>query len=210
MEYGTQLPFMLGGALYGHSGLNPHGIPFYHQSLRPGRRHDNDPTLALRSPLLDEFRANKSRKWELRVSAVVVDLHIITNVAEQDIFGYIVEFSGDQHGSRFIQQRLETATSEEKQIVFDEIVPDSALQLIQDVFGNYVSRTISSICIYLISARSSKSCSSMGRKCRRLCLPTPWKAISSRCHCKCMAVALYKRYDCNIPNVVPLTTFIGH
>ena len=56
----------------------------------------------------------------------------------QDIFGYIVEFSGDQHGSRFIQQKLETATSEEKQIVFDEIVPDSALQLIQDVFGNYV------------------------------------------------------------------------
>lgn len=56
----------------------------------------------------------------------------------QDIYGYIVEFSGDQHGSRFIQQKLETATSEEKQGVFDEIVPDNALQLIQDVFGNYV------------------------------------------------------------------------
>ena len=56
----------------------------------------------------------------------------------QDIFGYIVEFSGDQHGSRFIQQKLETASTEEKQIVFDEIVPDNALQLIQDVFGNYV------------------------------------------------------------------------
>ena len=57
----------------------------------------------------------------------------------QDIFGYIVEFSGDQHGSRFIQQKLETATSDEKQTVFDEIVPHNALQLIQDVFGNYVS-----------------------------------------------------------------------
>jgi hypothetical protein len=57
----------------------------------------------------------------------------------QDIFGYVVEFSGDQHGSRFIQQKLESATSEEKQVVFDEIVPDNALQLIQDVFGNYVS-----------------------------------------------------------------------
>lgn len=56
----------------------------------------------------------------------------------QDIFGYVVEFSGDQHGSRFIQQKLESATSEEKQIVFDEIVPDNTLQLIQDVFGNYV------------------------------------------------------------------------
>jgi pumilio RNA-binding family len=59
----------------------------------------------------------------------------------QDIFGYVVEFSGDQHGSRFIQQKLESATSEEKEIVFDEIVPDNALQLIQDVFGNYVSQT---------------------------------------------------------------------
>jgi len=139
IEYGTQLPFMVpGGPLYGHAGLNAHGIPFYHQSVRPGRRHDNDATLALRSPLLDEFRANKSRKWELRVSCVV-NLRVITNVAAKDIFGYIVEFSGDQHGSRFIQQKLETTTSEEKQIVFDEIVPDNALQLIQDVFGNYVS-----------------------------------------------------------------------
>jgi hypothetical protein len=59
----------------------------------------------------------------------------------QDIFGFIVEFSGDQHGSRFIQSKLETATTEEKQIVFDEIVPSNALQLIQDVFGNYVGLT---------------------------------------------------------------------
>lgn len=144
MEYGTQLPFMLpGGALYGHAGLNAHGIPFYHQAVRPGRRYDNDATSALRSPLLDEFRANKSRKWELRVSCVA-DPRIIIHVLAQDILGYIVEFSGDQHGSRFIQQKLETATSEEKQIVFDEIIPDNALQLIQDVFGNYVSCSRSS------------------------------------------------------------------
>jgi pumilio RNA-binding family len=36
---------------------------------------------------------------------------------------------------------LESANSEEKQVIFDEIVPDNALQLIQDVFGNYVSLT---------------------------------------------------------------------
>ncbi|KAJ7774585.1 armadillo-type protein [Mycena maculata] len=77
-----------------------------------------------RSPILDEFRAStksKGRKWELR-----------------DITGYVVEFSGDQHGSRFIQTALTTATSEERQSVFDEIVPGNTLQLIQDVFGNYV------------------------------------------------------------------------
>ncbi|KII88483.1 hypothetical protein PLICRDRAFT_110188 [Plicaturopsis crispa FD-325 SS-3] len=110
-----------GNSIYGPAGVNPSLHP-YGQTVRPGRRADgSEHSVALRSPLLDEFRANKARKWELR-----------------DIFGFIVEFSGDQHGSRFIQQKLESATSEEKQVVFDEIVPDNALQLIQDVFGNYV------------------------------------------------------------------------
>ena len=59
-----------------------------------------------------------------------------------------MEFSGDQHGSRFIQQKLESATSEEMEIVFDEIVPQYAVQLMQDVFGNYVRF---STCLSLIS-----------------------------------------------------------
>lgn len=63
-----------------------------------------------------------------------------------------MEFSGDQHGSRFIQQRLETATSEEKQVVFDEIVPDAALQLMQDVFGNYVNTIISVVTSTILTA----------------------------------------------------------
>ncbi|KAF9094198.1 mRNA binding protein puf3 [Mortierella sp. AD031] len=82
---------------------------------------ENDPAHGLRSPLLEEFRSNKSnKKYELK-----------------DIAGSVVEFSGDQHGSRFIQQKLETATEEEKAMVFDEILPH-ALQLMTDVFGNYV------------------------------------------------------------------------
>ena len=48
-----------------------------------------------------------------------------------------MEFSGDQHGSRFIQQKLETANSDEKAQLFAEILPN-ALQLMTDVFGNYV------------------------------------------------------------------------
>merc|ERR1712137_1038253 len=74
-----------------------------------------------RSSLLEEFRSNKNnRKFELG-----------------DIVGHMVEFSGDQHGSRFIQQKLETASAVEKQMVFEEILP-RALQLTVDVFGNYV------------------------------------------------------------------------
>ncbi|KAJ2799193.1 mRNA binding protein puf3 [Coemansia guatemalensis] len=73
-----------------------------------------------RSALLEEFRNNKTRKYELR-----------------DICEHMVEFSCDQHGSRFIQQKLETATLDEKELVFQEVVPNS-LQLMTDVFGNYV------------------------------------------------------------------------
>ena len=49
----------------------------------------------------------------------------------------MVEFAGDQHGSRFIQQKLETANSDGKDQIFMEIQPNS-LQLMTDLFGNYV------------------------------------------------------------------------
>ncbi|KAL2508417.1 Pumilio-like protein 2 [Forsythia ovata] len=72
------------------------------------------------SSLLEEFKSNKSKCFEL-----------------SDIAGHVVEFSADQYGSRFIQQKLETATTEEKNMVFQEIFPQ-ALTLMTDVFGNYV------------------------------------------------------------------------
>ncbi|KAK1428705.1 hypothetical protein QVD17_17544 [Tagetes erecta] len=72
------------------------------------------------SSLLDEFKSNKTRSFEL-----------------SEIAGHVVEFSADQYGSRFIQQKLETATTEEKNMVFKEIFPQ-ALTLMTDVFGNYV------------------------------------------------------------------------
>ena len=48
-----------------------------------------------------------------------------------------MEFSQDQHGSRFIQQKLERATSAEKELIFNEILTQ-AHSLMTDVFGNYV------------------------------------------------------------------------
>ncbi|KNZ71768.1 Pumilio like protein [Termitomyces sp. J132] len=106
-------------------GLVPLPLTIMPSNMRGGRswpgQSETDAAAALRSPLLEEFRANKTRKWELR-----------------DISGHAVEFSGDQHGSRFLQQKLESATSEEKQAIFDEIVPANAFSLMVDVFGNYV------------------------------------------------------------------------
>ena len=49
--------------------------------------------------------------------------------------------SADQYGSRFIQQKLETATTEEKSMVYQEIMPQ-ALALMTDVFGNYVIQKV--------------------------------------------------------------------
>lgn len=52
-----------------------------------------------------------------------------------------MEFAGDQHGSRFIQLKLESANSDEKDQVFKEICPD-AIILMKDVFGNYVIQKV--------------------------------------------------------------------
>ncbi|XP_066242347.1 pumilio homolog 2 isoform X11 [Saccopteryx leptura] len=73
-----------------------------------------------RSRLLEDFRNNRFPNLQLR-----------------DLIGHIVEFSQDQHGSRFIQQKLERATPSERQMVFNEIL-QAAYQLMTDVFGNYV------------------------------------------------------------------------
>ncbi|CAL0334101.1 unnamed protein product [Lupinus luteus] len=72
------------------------------------------------SSLLEEFKNNKTKCFEL-----------------SELAGHVVEFSADQYGSRFIQQKLETATTEEKNMVYEEIMPH-ALALMTDVFGNYV------------------------------------------------------------------------
>ncbi|KAL8139190.1 hypothetical protein V2J09_005191, partial [Rumex salicifolius] len=60
-----------------------------------------------------------------------------TKLELSDIAGSIVEFSTDQHGSRFIQQKLETSTVQEKEYVFTELLPHAS-RLMIDVFGNYV------------------------------------------------------------------------
>jgi len=106
---------------------NPYFLPGYpslanYSSAPRLPIREAEPSPIIRSPLLEEFRMNNKthRRFELR-----------------DIYGHMVEFSGDQHGSRFIQQKLETANSDEKEQVFKEIQPN-LLQLMTDVFGNYV------------------------------------------------------------------------
>ncbi|MCJ1307573.1 mRNA binding protein puf3 [Agyrium rufum] len=116
----------------------PNGLQYYQGQLNPVQMSPISPyngrgsvssemsvdvnnAPVLRSALLEEFRCNsKTKRYELR-----------------DLYGHFVEFSGDQHGSRFIQNKLETANSDDKEAMFREIIPN-ALQLMTDVFGNYV------------------------------------------------------------------------
>jgi len=54
---------------------------------------------------------------------------------------FILDISADQHGSRFIQQKLETCNVEEKASVFQEVLPHAST-LMTDVFGNYVIQKV--------------------------------------------------------------------
>lgn len=76
---------------------------------------------AVRSPVLDEFRSNPTNKaYKIK-----------------DIVGYVLEFCQDQHGSRFIQYELASASTSEREVIFNEI-RDQTVELSDDVFGNYV------------------------------------------------------------------------
>lgn len=86
----------------------------------PNTGNPEDSANRARSAILDEFRNNKNRRFEVK-----------------DIIDHVVEFSGDQYGSRFIQQKLEASSLEDKQVIFGEILPH-AVELMTDVFGNYV------------------------------------------------------------------------
>jgi len=92
-------------------------------SLFPNNRSNGnhiEKTVSTRSRLLEDFRNNR-----------------YPNLTLSDLGNHIVEFSQDQHGSRFIQQKLEKALPAEKQMVFNEIL-SAAYSLMTDVFGNYV------------------------------------------------------------------------
>lgn len=110
--------------------LNPHAHPYagpnYAQlggyAVVPPLPSRDPESQAVRSPVLEDFRMNSKTTKRLEL---------------KDIYNHVVEFSGDQHGSRFIQQKLETANSDEKEQIFKEIQPN-LLQLMTDVFGNYV------------------------------------------------------------------------
>jgi hypothetical protein len=80
----------------------------------------SDKGTPVRSQQLDDFR--NSRLPHLQLS---------------DLGKNVMEFAKDQHGSRFIQQKLERTNNKEKQMIFEEVIKHAEI-LMTDVFGNYV------------------------------------------------------------------------
>lgn len=124
--YAMYNPYTMSNAIQingSHMYLGPHMVPISMTGMELQRtsRDSISMEVGVQSALMYEFKNNKTNKrYELK-----------------DIYDHIAEFSGDQHGSRLIQQKLETANSDEKDHVFREIQPN-AIQLMTDVFGNYV------------------------------------------------------------------------
>ncbi|GJQ09504.1 hypothetical protein GpartN1_g1295.t1 [Galdieria partita] len=98
-----------------------------------------------RSPLLEEFRqtclvgrpnSNAQSVPQLYPSAFNSSSPV-RNWELSDIRGHVAEFASDQHGSRFIQQKLEGSSLDEIRTLVAELGPDID-RLVIDVFGNYV------------------------------------------------------------------------
>jgi hypothetical protein len=178
------------------------------------------------SALLEEFRGSRgsSRKLELRCDSVRAGLRACVCVCLlcsclytcihmllkpsiriartcRDILGHCEEFCRDQHGSRFIQTKLDSATAAEKQKVclslafvprayacmcvlmlyamsqvFEAVLP-VALGLMKDLFGNYVcqvSIVVTSCNVYT---------------------PGPWHGYA---RCQCCSVCAREQSDMQI------------
>eukprot|EP00747_Dinoflagellata_sp_TGD_P005220 gnl/TRDRNA2_/TRDRNA2_113293_c1_seq1.p1 gnl/TRDRNA2_/TRDRNA2_113293_c1~~gnl/TRDRNA2_/TRDRNA2_113293_c1_seq1.p1 ORF type:complete len:643 (-),score=145.28 gnl/TRDRNA2_/TRDRNA2_113293_c1_seq1:256-2184(-) len=54
-----------------------------------------------------------------------------------EVLPHIIEFAQDQHGSRYVQTKLDEADEADRKVVFDAVLPETA-KLSSDVFGNFV------------------------------------------------------------------------
>lgn len=100
-----------------------------------------------RSPLLDEFRATSlsigrgigdvGLSGVYGAGAVGQAVHSGREWQLSEIKDNVVEFATDQHGSRFIQQKLESASAQDKDSILKSALLE-AQRLMTDVFGNYV------------------------------------------------------------------------
>ncbi|KAK7047833.1 hypothetical protein VNI00_006161 [Paramarasmius palmivorus] len=113
----TPTPHLNPSASFGHGAPFLHWTPFTNTFTAPTL-----PTPDTRSPKLVAFHSSQSTDtWALT-----------------DIVGHIAEFSCDRYGTRFVQDKLSICSSEQKRVIFSELVPNAALRVMFDAFGNFV------------------------------------------------------------------------
>jgi len=121
----------------------------YHQPMGPPQRYETArvahfpitdfsvQTQKMHQSLLDDLRGSSQLRNEFdapRNSSVPHPrAHTLQDIVAE---GLVADLATDQNGSRFIQTKLEDASLEEKQMVFEQILPET-LRLCTDVFGNY-------------------------------------------------------------------------
>lgn len=112
----------------------------------------NDPKI---HNFLEELKSGKGRRFELSdIAGHIVEFRQVRTEFAFFLFSFFsfyaeklndedfLNFSADQHGSRFIQQKLENCSAEEKASLFKEVLPHAS-KLMTDVFGNYVIQKVS-------------------------------------------------------------------
>ncbi|KAL3523488.1 hypothetical protein ACH5RR_016322 [Cinchona calisaya] len=120
---------------------------FIHPSVESGGLFQNEQTAWFHTALKNQM-GGSSGSW-IQASGTNIEVKSVSSLLEElkncigrsvelsDVLDHVVEFSMDQYGSRFIQQKLETASTEDKIKIFPKIIPH-ARGLMTDVFGNYV------------------------------------------------------------------------
>ncbi|KAI5303818.1 mRNA binding protein puf3 [Ascosphaera pollenicola] len=103
-----------------HSSLSPYVQPPSH--LQPNERLEDKLQKPPASALMLAFRRdpNALKTWTIKM-----------------IENHIAEFAGDQQGSRLIQNRLDSASSEDKMMVYTEMRPN-VRQFMNDIYANYI------------------------------------------------------------------------
>lgn len=111
------------------------GVPYHQHQQHQQHQHQQHPHQHQHHQnqyMNNQQPPNKSVLDDLRIPPHA-RAHSLHDIVQECL---VADLATDQNGSRFIQTKLEEATDEEKQAVFDQILPET-LRLCTDVFGNY-------------------------------------------------------------------------
>lgn len=111
----------------------PHS-EMYHQPIGHPQRYET--ARVAHFPMAPDFSVQTTKMHQSLLDDLRVPhprAHTLQDIVQE---GLVADLATDQNGSRFIQTKLEDATLEEKQMVFEQILPET-LRLCTDVFGNY-------------------------------------------------------------------------